>query len=143
MRNRSFALNTIEVIVPVVVAVVLGLGAFLFLTPVFGQGHQADPGVIRIYSSVPMDQFASITHGVQMAIDEAGGRVGNYKIDYVPLNDAAHLERQVGRGCGAGERPPRRGRPRCNGLYRHIQQRRGKSEHPGAQPGEHGHDQPR
>jgi branched-chain amino acid transport system substrate-binding protein len=91
MRNRSFAANTIEVILPVALALLLGLGAFLFLTPVFGQGHQADSGVIRIYSSVPMNQFASITHGVQMAIDEVNGRVGDYKIDYVPLNDAATI----------------------------------------------------
>src|SRR6266566_566040 len=88
MRNRSFALNTIEVILPVVLAVVLGLGALLFLTPVFGQGHSSDPGVIRIYSSVPRPDYDSMVHGIQMALDEVGGQVGSFKIDYVPLNDA-------------------------------------------------------
>jgi branched-chain amino acid transport system substrate-binding protein len=89
MRNRSFALNTIEVIVPVVLAAVLGLGAFLFLTPVFGQGHSSDPGVIRIYSSVPSPDYDSIVHGIQMALDESGGQAGSFKISYVPLNGAA------------------------------------------------------
>jgi branched-chain amino acid transport system substrate-binding protein len=89
MRNRSFALNTIEVIVPVVLAVVLGVAALLFLTPVFGQGRSSDPGVIRIYSSVPSPDYDSIVHGIQMALGENGSHVGSFKIDYVPLNGAA------------------------------------------------------
>src|SRR3954466_3038895 len=89
MRNRSFAVNTIEVVVPVVLAAVLGLGAFLFLTPVFGQGHASDPGVIRIYSRQPSPDYDSIVHGIQMTLDENGGKAGSFKIDYVPLNGAA------------------------------------------------------
>jgi branched-chain amino acid transport system substrate-binding protein len=78
----------VEILVPVILALVLGLGAFLFLTPVFGRGAQPDPGVIRIYSSVPRPDFDAINHGIQMAVDEAGGRAGQFRIDFVPLNDA-------------------------------------------------------
>ena len=88
MRNRGVRLTMVEVLVPVILALALGVGAFLFLTPVFGRGAQSDPGVVRIYSSVPRPDFDSINHGIQMAVDEAGGRAGNYRIDFVPLNDA-------------------------------------------------------
>lgn len=88
-RIRSFPLlSTAEIIVPAVAALILGVAALLFLSPIFGQGHSADPGVIRIYSSVPMNQFASIVHGAQMAFDEAGGKAGDFRLDFVPLNDA-------------------------------------------------------
>ena len=88
MRNRGVRLTMLEILVPVILALALGLGAFLFLTPVFGRGAQSDPGVVRIYSSVPLPDFDAINHGIQMAIDEAGGRAGDYRIEFVPLNDA-------------------------------------------------------
>ncbi|MEO8285918.1 MAG: branched-chain amino acid ABC transporter substrate-binding protein [Chloroflexota bacterium] len=88
MRNRSFALNTLEVIVPVVLAVVLGVGTFLLLTPLFGQAKSAQSGVIRIYSSVPMPGYDSIVHGIQMALVENNSQAGSFRIEYVPLNDA-------------------------------------------------------
>ena len=34
-----------------------------------------------------MDKFASIAHGAQMAVDEAGGEAGKFRIEYVPLTD--------------------------------------------------------
>lgn len=88
MRPRSLRFNTVEVVLPVALALVVGVGLLFLLAPGLGFGKTADPGVIRIYSSVPMPSFDSITHGVQMALDEAGGRAGNFRIDYVPLNDA-------------------------------------------------------
>src|SRR6476660_4778018 len=106
-RNRLFALNTVEVAVPVVLAVVFGVVALAFLAPGANVGiPSSDANTIRIYSSVPMDKFASIVHGAQMAFDEVNyqvgkyqmasdgvtrQQVGNYRIDFVPLNDAPTL----------------------------------------------------
>ncbi|MEO5951632.1 MAG: branched-chain amino acid ABC transporter substrate-binding protein [Chloroflexia bacterium] len=92
MRPRSLILNIPEVVIPAIVAVVLGLVAFLFLNPVFGQGRSSDPGVVRIYASVPRHDYESIIHGIQMAIDDAGARAGDFRIEFVPLDDAIQIE---------------------------------------------------
>ena len=76
MRPRSFTLNTLEIVIPVALAAILAVGAFLFLNPVFGQGQTANPGVIRIYASLPRPDYDSIVHGVQMAIDEVNSKAG-------------------------------------------------------------------
>src|SRR5215216_2773201 len=93
MRTRPFALNTVELAAPVVLALLVGVAALAFLSPGANVGlPSTDPGVIRIYSSVPMNSFASIVHGAQMAFEEVNYRAGDYRIDYVPLNDAAALD---------------------------------------------------
>jgi branched-chain amino acid transport system substrate-binding protein len=91
MRSRSAALNIPEVIIPAIIALVLGITAFLFLNPVFGQGRSSDPGVVRIYASVPRNDYESIIHGIQMAIDDAGSRAGDFRIEFVPLDDAVNI----------------------------------------------------
>jgi branched-chain amino acid transport system substrate-binding protein len=53
----------------------------------------ADPGVVRIVSSLPRtgsakQQTDSIVRGIRMAIEEAGGRVGPFRIEYLDLDDA-------------------------------------------------------
>ncbi len=88
MRNRSFSFTALEVVIPVVLALALGLGLFVTLTPGLGLGKSADPQLVRIYSSVPQPSYDSMVHGIQMAIDEANGRAGDFRIEYVPLNDA-------------------------------------------------------
>lgn len=88
MRNRSFSFTALEVVVPLALAVALGLGLFLVFTPGLGFGKSADPQVVRIYSSVPQPSYDSMVHGIQMAIDESNGRAGDFRIEYVPLNDA-------------------------------------------------------
>jgi branched-chain amino acid transport system substrate-binding protein len=72
----------------VALAAILAVGAFLFLNPVFGQAQTANPGTIRIYASVPRPAYDSIVHGVQMAIDEVSSKAGDFRIEFVPLNDA-------------------------------------------------------
>ncbi|MGA7731495.1 MAG: branched-chain amino acid ABC transporter substrate-binding protein [Chloroflexia bacterium] len=88
MRPRSITINTIEIILPIALALLLGVLAVLFLNPVFGQGNSGDPTLVRIYASVPRPGYDSIVHGIEMAIDEAGGRAGDFRVEFVPLNDA-------------------------------------------------------
>src|SRR5438067_516398 len=92
MRYRSLTVGTAEVLVPVVAALLLGVGLVAWLTPGFGFAGGSKPDVIRIYSSVPMNKFASIVHGAQMALDEAGNKAGDFNLELVPLNDAKELD---------------------------------------------------
>jgi branched-chain amino acid transport system substrate-binding protein len=92
IRSRSFALNTAEVSSPAASALVLAVGIWVALTPGLGFGGGSRADTIRIYASVPLNKFASITHGAQMAIEEAGGQAGGFKIEFVPLNDAAEVD---------------------------------------------------
>ena len=85
MRPRSFTLNTLEIVIPVAIAAIVAVGAFLFLNPVFGQGQTANPSTIRIYASVPRPAYDSIVHGVQMAIDEVSSKAGDFRIEFVPM----------------------------------------------------------
>ena len=53
----------------------------------------ADPGMVRIVSSLPRtgaakQQTDSIVRGVRMAIDEVGGRVGSFRVEYLDLDDS-------------------------------------------------------
>jgi len=53
----------------------------------------ADPNVVRIVSSLPRtgsakQQSDTIVNGIRMAIEEAGGRVGPFRIDYLDLDDS-------------------------------------------------------
>jgi branched-chain amino acid transport system substrate-binding protein len=92
MRSRSLTAGAPQIVVPALAALIVGIFITILLTPRFSLNLTgADPAVIRIYASVPLDKFASITHGAQMAFDEAGGQVGQFRLDFVPLNDAAEL----------------------------------------------------
>ncbi len=56
-----------------------------------------DPNVIKIVSSLPRTgsakaQTDTIVNGIKMAIDEAGGKVGNWTIKYEDLDDATAAE---------------------------------------------------
>lgn len=88
MRSRNLNLNIPEIIVPVITALLLGILAFFVLTPVFGRGSTGDPSLVRIYASVPRPDYDSIVHGIQMAIDDQNSRAGDFRIEFVPLNDA-------------------------------------------------------
>src|SRR4051812_28293278 len=90
MQRRTLRPST-AAIAPVIVALVIGLVLLLWLSGginAFGSGGKGDPGVIRVYSSVPMNGYASIVHGAQMAFAEANYQAGGFKLDFVPLNDA-------------------------------------------------------
>ena len=92
MRNRLFALNTVEVALPVILAVILGIGAIAFLSPeTRAGGTSAGPDTVRIYSSLPLPNYDSMVHGIQMALEEASSKAGSngqFKVEYVSLNDA-------------------------------------------------------
>ena len=50
-------------------------------------------GVIKLVSSMPRTgsakgQTDTIANGIQMAIDEYGGKIGNFKIEYLDADDA-------------------------------------------------------
>jgi branched-chain amino acid transport system substrate-binding protein len=92
MRNRSFNLGPLEVVIPVILAIVAGLVIFVALAPGIGFGRTSNPNLVRIYTSVPMNNFASIVHGVQMALDEANNRAGNFQVELVALNGAPTLD---------------------------------------------------
>jgi len=89
VRIGSFRLGSVEVVAPIAVAVVLAL---LILLPGLGGGQSANAEVVRIYMSVPLNKYISIVHGAQMAVDEAGGRAGNFNVELVPLSDAATVD---------------------------------------------------
>lgn len=92
MRNRSFRLGAIEVVGPVLLALAVGLLLFFLVMPGVGLGSGSDPQIVRIYTSVPMNKFASIVHGVQMALDEANALAGNFRVELVTLNGAKALD---------------------------------------------------
>ena len=78
----------LPVVVPVVAAAIIGAILVAFLSPGFSLGQGARAGVVRIYASVPATKYASIIHGVQMALDEAGNAAGGVTLEFRPLNDA-------------------------------------------------------
>jgi branched-chain amino acid transport system substrate-binding protein len=66
--------------------------AFFLLCGSFASG-QGDPAVIKIVSSLPRTgsargQTDTIANGIQMALEEAGWKVGNFVIKYEDLDDA-------------------------------------------------------
>ena len=57
-------------------------------------GGGGDPNLIKIVSSLPRTgsanaQTTTIVNGIQMAIDEAGGKVGQFTIEYQDWDDAS------------------------------------------------------
>ena len=76
-----------------VAGVVLGAGAALaVLSGCPASGGR--PGVIKLVSSLPMQgsslgQTQTIINGVKMAIEEAGGKVGEFTLEYEPWDDAS------------------------------------------------------
>jgi branched-chain amino acid transport system substrate-binding protein len=53
----------------------------------------ADPGLVKIVSSLPRTgsakaQSDTIVRGIRMAIEEAGGRAGPFRVDYLDLDDS-------------------------------------------------------
>jgi branched-chain amino acid transport system substrate-binding protein len=91
MRNRSSRPGVIQALGPVLAAALVGLVLYLALAPRTAVVGSDDPQLVRIYTSVPMNRFASIVHGVQMALDEAGSRAGNFRVELVPLNGAPEI----------------------------------------------------
>src|SRR4051794_39271230 len=58
-----------------------------------GCPSSGDPHTVRLVTSLPRtgsarDQTTSIVNGVKMAIEEAGGKVGEFKIDFTDMDDA-------------------------------------------------------
>ncbi len=58
-----------------------------------GCSTQGDPHTVRLVTSLPRtgsarDQTTSIVNGVKMAIEEAGGKVGEFKIEFTDMDDA-------------------------------------------------------
>ncbi len=92
MRRGQFRLGTIEVVGPILLALALGVVLYFAVGPGIGLGRSSDPQTVRIYSSVPMNKFASIVHGAEMALDEAGGHAGNFRVELVPLNGAPTID---------------------------------------------------
>jgi len=61
-----------------------------------GSGDSVSGGVLRIYSSQPLrgalaPQAQAIVRGERLALEDARGRVGKWRIDYRALNDADPL----------------------------------------------------
>lgn len=71
---------------------VVGLVLYLALAPRTAVVGSDDPQLVRIYTSVPMNRYISIVHGVQMALDEANSRAGNFRVELVPLNGAPTID---------------------------------------------------
>lgn len=58
-----------------------------------GSGGGGDAGTIRIVSSLPrtgsaQGQTDTIVNGIKMAIDDYGGKIGDFAIDYLDMDDA-------------------------------------------------------
>ncbi len=84
--NRRYWLFTVLLILPVA-PILAGCGS----TDSASSG--GDPNRIVIVSSLPRTgsakgQTDTIVHGIQMALEEAGNKVGPYKIEYLDLDDA-------------------------------------------------------
>ncbi|MDQ6694171.1 MAG: branched-chain amino acid ABC transporter substrate-binding protein, partial [Chloroflexota bacterium] len=92
MRSRSLPLGAVEVIGPIFLALAVGIGLYFALVPGIGQANTADPQLVRIYTSVPMNKFASMVHGVEMAISEVNARSGPFRLELVPLNGASSID---------------------------------------------------
>lgn len=92
MRNRSTRLGPLEVVIPVGLALVAGLVLFVAVSRGFAFGPASNPNLVRIYTSVPMNRFASIVHGVEMALEDANNRAGNFQVELVALNGAPTID---------------------------------------------------
>lgn len=89
---RRLGGGALAVLIPVGLAVILALVSLVLLERDgrIGASLVRKPAgdVARIYSSVPLDEYVSVVHGVEMALEEAGSRAGQYRIEYIPLSDA-------------------------------------------------------
>jgi len=70
-----------------------GTGALLLLLASFAACRPADPGLVKIVSSLPRtgsakQQSDTIVRGIRMAIDEAEGKVGPFRVEYLDLDDS-------------------------------------------------------
>ena len=62
-----------------------------------GGGSAAAGGAVKIYSSLPLqgaskDQFAAMVNGMKLALEENGGRAGNFRVEYESLDDSTPAE---------------------------------------------------
>ena len=53
----------------------------------------ADPSLVKIVSSLPRtgsakQQSDTLVRGIRMAIEEAGGKVGPFRVEYLDLDDS-------------------------------------------------------
>ena len=90
----------------------------------------ATAGVIKIVSSLPRTgsanaQTDTIVNGIKMAIDEAGGKVGDFTIEYEDWDDASPQRGNWDPEVEAANANKAVKRPRRDGLHRHLQLRRG------------------
>jgi branched-chain amino acid transport system substrate-binding protein len=74
-------------------AAVLGAAAAAFVLPGGTRQGEGDPHVIKIVSSFPRTgsaraQTDTLVNGINMAIEEAGGKVGDFTIEYADWDDA-------------------------------------------------------
>jgi len=72
-----------------IAAIALGM-AFMALV---GGCRPADPTLVKIVSSLPRtgsakQQSDTIVRGIRMAVEEAGGRVGPFRVEYLDLDDS-------------------------------------------------------
>lgn len=92
MGNKSSRPGALQVLGPILLAAIVGMVLYLGLVPRTGQADSDDPQLVRIYTSVPMNRYASIVHGAQMALDEANSRAGDFRVELVPLNGARTID---------------------------------------------------
>jgi branched-chain amino acid transport system substrate-binding protein len=58
-----------------------------------GSGESASGGTVTVYSSMPLQgaarpQSEKLVNGIELALDQAGGKAGNITVNYVSLDDA-------------------------------------------------------
>lgn len=71
----------------------LGTGTLVLLMVASAACRPADPGLVKIVSSLPRtgsakQQSDTIVRGIRMAIDEAAGKVGPFRVEYLDLDDS-------------------------------------------------------
>ncbi len=70
------------------------VGSLLAIVVAFLPGcRPADPDLVKIVSSLPRTgsakhQSDTLVRGIRMAIDEAGGKVGRFRVEYLDLDDS-------------------------------------------------------
>ena len=67
--------------------------ATIIAATLLGGCRPADPDLVKIVSSLPRTgsakhQSDTLVRGIRMAIDEAGGKVGRFRIEYLDLDDS-------------------------------------------------------
>ena len=69
------------------------ISAILIVSLFLAGCRPADPTLVTIVSSLPRtgsakQQSDTIVRGIRMAVEEAGGRVGPYRVEYLDLDDS-------------------------------------------------------